>query len=328
MRTEKRHQDSVSFGATSCPGMHGIINIFKESGYTSFDVVAKLRGICHTRRIGHTGTLDPDAVGVLPVCIGNATSLCDLLTDKTKEYETVMLLGITTDTQDISGNVIDEKDVNLTEADVVSCVGKYVGNIEQIPPMYSAIKVNGRKLYELAREGKSVERKPRPVTIHSIDVLSVELPRVRMRISCSKGTYIRTLCHDIGNDLKCGAVMESLVRTRSGRFVIEDALKLSEVQKLADEGVLEEHLIPVDEMFGGCRGISVKQSADRLLYNGNVLGEDAVGSFTAPIGTGEENTDKADRFRIYDSSGRFYGVYDYDSRRRIYRPFKMFIPQE
>ncbi len=292
--------------------MNGIINIYKEQGFTSFDVVAKLRGITRVRKIGHTGTLDPDAEGVLPVCIGNATALCDMLTDKTKEYETVMRLGITTDTQDISGTVLTEKDVNLTEADVVSCVGKYVGKIEQIPPMYSAIKVEGKKLYELAREGKTVERKARPVTIHSIEILSVDLPRVRMRISCSKGTYIRTLCHDIGESIGCGACMEYLLRTRSGQFRIEDSVRLATVQSWADEGTLEAHLLPVEEMFSDCGVLRVSPDEDKLLHNGNTIPRDGAVA------------DK--RVRVYDSGGIFYGVYDYDPKRRIYKPYKMFMP--
>ena len=292
--------------------MHGIINIYKERGFTSFDVVAKLRGICNQKKIGHTGTLDPDAEGVLPVCIGNATALCDMLTDKTKEYETVMRLGIATDTQDTSGAVLTEKDVNLNEADVVSCIESYTGDIEQIPPMYSAIKIDGKKLYELAREGKTVDRKARPVTIHSIEVLSVELPRVRMRISCSKGTYIRTLCHDIGESLGCGACMESLLRTRSGQFRIEDAVKLSTVQEWADEGSLESRLISVEEMFSDCGSLRVTPEEDKLLHNGNTIRRDGADS------------DK--RVKVYDSQGIFYGVYDYDAKRKIYRPYKMFIP--
>jgi tRNA pseudouridine55 synthase len=297
--------------------MHGIINIYKEQGYTSFDVVAKLRGIMHVRKIGHTGTLDPDAEGVLPVCIGNATTLCDMLTDKTKEYETVMRLGIVTDTQDVSGTVIKEKDVNLTEADVISCTEKFTGDIEQIPPMYSAIKIDGKKLYELAREGKTIERKPRPVTIHAIDILSIDLPRVRMRISCSKGTYIRTLCHDIGETLGCGACMESLIRTRSGQFRIEDAVKLATVQEWADEGILESRLMPIEEMFSDCGSLYINASGDKLLHNGNVISRICIDRIIE--GSNE-------RYKVYDSQGIFYGVYDYEARRKIYKPFKMFIP--
>lgn len=295
--------------------MHGIINIYKEQGFTSFDVVAKLRGITHVRKIGHTGTLDPDAEGVLPVCIGNATALCDMLTDKTKEYETVMRLGITTDTQDISGTVLKETDVNLSEADVVSCVDRFTGDIEQVPPMYSAIKVDGKKLYELARQGKTVERKPRPVTIHSIGIISIDMPRVRMRISCSKGTYIRTLCHDMGQALGCGACMESLLRTRSGQFSLEDAVKLSVVQVWADDGTLESHLISVEDMFADCEAIQVSPEEDKLLHNGNTLRRQKS---RPPL--------FQSRFRLYDSKGIFYGVYDYDPKRDIFRPYKMFIP--
>ena len=295
--------------------MHGIINIYKEQGFTSFDVVAKLRGITHVRKIGHTGTLDPDAEGVLPVCIGNATALCDMLTDKTKEYETVMRLGITTDTQDISGTVLKETDVNLSEADVVSCVDRFTGDMEQVPPMYSAIKVDGKKLYELARQGKTVERKPRPVTIHSIGIISIDMPRVRMRISCSKGTYIRTLCHDMGQALGCGACMESLLRTRSGQFSLEDAVKLSVVQGWADDGTLESHLISVEDMFADCEAIQVSTEEDKLLHNGNTLRRQKS---RPPL--------FQSRFRLYDSKGIFYGVYDYDPKRDIFRPYKMFIP--
>ncbi|MCR5602090.1 MAG: tRNA pseudouridine(55) synthase TruB [Lachnospiraceae bacterium] len=327
--------------------MNGIINIYKEQGYTSFDVVARLRGICRQKKIGHTGTLDPDATGVLPVCLGNATSLCDLLTDKTKEYETVLLLGITTDTQDVSGTVLKQQDVNLNEADVVSCIGQFTGDIEQIPPMYSAIKIDGRKLYELAREGKTVERRARSVTIHSIDILSIDLPRVTMRVACSKGTYIRTLCNDIGESLGCGGTMESLIRTRSGDFRIEDASKLDTVREWADEGKLQDHILSVEEIFGGCSSIRMNATADKLLHNGNTFRKMDVVDITKH-GTTDNASDRADihnrnsgygetyagvktgihkeRYRVYDSEGTFYGVYDYDSTRKLYRPFKMFIP--
>ena len=185
--------------------IHGIINVYKEKGFTSHDVVAKLRGIVGQKKIGHTGTLDPDATGVLPVCLGKATKLCDLLTDKNKTYEAVLLLGKTTDTQDITGEVLEEKSTEaLTEEKVREAIEGFIGDYEQIPPMYSALKVNGKKLYELAREGKVIERKARPVKILDIQILEIDLPKVRMEVSCSKGTYIRTLCHDIGDKLGCG----------------------------------------------------------------------------------------------------------------------------
>ena len=202
--------------------IHGIINVYKEKGFTSHDVVAKLRGIVGQKKIGHTGTLDPDATGVLPVCLGKATKLCDLLTDKNKTYEAVLLLGKTTDTQDITGEVLEEKSTEaLTEEKVREAIEGFIGDYEQIPPMYSALKVNGKKLYELAREGKVIERKARPVKILDIQILEIDLPKVRMEVSCSKGTYIRTLCHDIGEKLGCGGCMESLIRTRVSTFRIE-----------------------------------------------------------------------------------------------------------
>lgn len=299
--------------------MNGILNIYKERGFTSHDVVAKLRGICRQKKIGHTGTLDPDATGVLPVCLGNATGVCDLLTDRSKEYETVLLLGITTDTQDISGTVLTENDVNLSEADVISCVREFVGDIEQIPPMYSAIKIDGKKLYELARQGKTVNRPPRPVTVHSIEIINIDLPRVKMRVNCSKGTYIRTLCHDIGAKLGCGGTMEALERTRVGEFDLSGAVKLETVQKWADEGLIEEHLIPTDEVFKSYGSIYLNEASCKLLYNGNPFGGGAV-SEICPENEG------SGRFRVYDHRRIFYGVYDLDEKRGIYRPFKMFIP--
>lgn len=233
--------------------INGIINIYKEKGFTSHDVVAKLRGITRQKKIGHTGTLDPDATGVLPVCLGNATKLCDLLTDKDKEYETVLLLGKVTDTQDITGEVLQESEVQVTEEQVREVVNSFVGAIEQIPPMYSALKVNGKKLYELAREGKVIERKPRPITIHSITILDIKLTddchEIRMRVECSKGTYIRTLCHDIGEALGTGGCMKSLVRTKVSKFLLADAITLEEAQKLQQEDRLVDHVIPVEDMF-------------------------------------------------------------------------------
>ena len=212
--------------------VNGILNVYKEKGYTSHDVVAKLRGIVGQKKIGHTGTLDPDAEGVLPVCLGRATKVCDMLTEKDKTYEAVLLLGKETDTQDISGTVLRVGETEgLTQEQVKDCVMSFVGEYDQIPPMYSALKVNGKKLYELAREGKTIERKSRKVEIKEIRILEMALPRVRMEVSCSKGTYIRTLCHDIGEKLGCFGCMESLLRTKVSRFEIESSLKLSEIQK-------------------------------------------------------------------------------------------------
>lgn len=185
--------------------MDGIINVYKEKGYTSHDVVAKMRGILRMKKIGHTGTLDPDAEGVLPVCLGKGTKLCDMLTDRSKTYRAVLLLGLETDTQDTTGAVLKESPVDVSEEEVRETVMGFVGHYDQIPPMYSALKVGGKKLYELARAGKEVERQARPVEILEIQVEEISLPRVTMTVSCSKGTYIRTLCYDIGRKLGAAA---------------------------------------------------------------------------------------------------------------------------
>jgi tRNA pseudouridine55 synthase len=218
----------------------GIINIYKEADYTSHDVIARMRGILKTRKLGHTGTLDPDAVGVLPVCVGRATKACDMLTDRSKVYEAVLRLGVTTDTEDMSGTVLSEHPVDVTEEQIIEAVNHFKGDYDQIPPMYSAIKVEGRKLYELAREGIVIERKPRPVTIYELDILKIELPLIHLRISCSKGTYIRSLCRDIGERLGCGGAMEHLTRTRVGEFVIENAITLSQLEEIMREERVEE----------------------------------------------------------------------------------------
>ncbi|MBP7199034.1 MAG: tRNA pseudouridine(55) synthase TruB, partial [Acetatifactor sp.] len=189
--------------------MDGIINVYKEAGFTSHDVVAKLRGICRQKKIGHTGTLDPQATGVLPVCLGNATRACEMLTDRTKEYVAELLLGQITDTQDITGTVLEEREVAVSEAQVREVIAGFVGGYDQIPPMYSALKVNGKKLYELARAGKEVERQARHVDLPAIEILEIKFPVVKFRVECSKGTYIRSLCADIGEKLCCGGTMQS-----------------------------------------------------------------------------------------------------------------------
>lgn len=252
--------------------INGIINIYKEKGYTSHDVVAKLRGITKQKKIGHTGTLDPDAEGVLPVCLGKATKICGMLTDKDKIYETTLLLGVETDTQDVGGQVIQRKDTScLTQEAVRECILGYIGEYMQVPPMYSALKVNGKKLYELAREGKEVERKARKVSIYGIRILEIDLPRVRMEVHCSKGTYIRTLCHDIGARLGCGGCMETLLRTKVSSFTLEESVRLSDVEEYKSQGRLRELVLPVDEMFASLRGFFVRPEFVSLAYNGNAL---------------------------------------------------------
>ena len=223
--------------------MDGVINIYKEAGWTSFDVVAKMRGILKIKKIGHTGTLDPAATGVLPVCIGKGTKKVESFMADDKVYRAVMLLGVTTDSQDMTGEVLTRTEVNADERQVREAVMSFVGGYNQLPPMYSAKKVGGKKLVDLARKGVEVERKPRFVNIMDIDIEEMNLPRVTMKVTCSKGTYIRTLCHDIGQKLGCGAAMESLVRTRVGRFKLEDAVKLEDLQRFADEDRLNDVVI-------------------------------------------------------------------------------------
>lgn len=297
---------------------NGVLNIYKEAGFTSHDVVAKLRGILKQKKIGHTGTLDPDAVGVLPVCLGNATKLCDMLTDETKTYEAVMQLGISTDTQDLSGEVQDRHPVDCTEEEIVTCVKSFCGDRLQTPPMYSALKVNGKRLYELAREGKTVERKPRPVTFYEIKILEINKPKVTFEVTCSKGTYIRTLCHDIGEQLGCGGAMEHLIRRRVGRFTKDEALTLTSVKKLQDEQRIGEYILPVDAMFEHLEKAHVKPEFDILVHNGNALLPERI----ILSGTDVRFPDK---IRLYDSTGQFMGIYKYDNRCSIFKPEKMFI---
>ena len=296
--------------------IHGIINVYKEKGYTSHDLVAKLRGIVGQKKIGHTGTLDPDAEGVLPVCLGKATKVCELLTDKDKTYRAVLFLGQTTDTQDASGTVLETSDVsNLNEAQVTEAVQSFAGEYAQIPPMYSALKVGGKKLYELAREGKTVERKARNVMIHSIKILRVDLPRVEMEVSCSKGTYIRTLCHDIGEKLGVGGCMESLLRVQVGRFVLADSLRLSEIQKAKEDGNLEKILQPIDSVFEQYRAVRIRPDQEKRLQNGN--------SFRKPDRL--QNYDDQEMVRVYDSNGHFAAVYRYVEKDHEFRIVKMFL---
>ncbi len=296
--------------------MDGILNVYKEKGFTSHDVVAKLRGILRQRKIGHTGTLDPDAEGVLPICLGSATKLCDMLTDTSKTYQTTMLLGCVTDTQDISGKILCEKEVSVTEEEVRNVILSFVGQYDQIPPMYSAKKINGKKLYELAREGKELERPACQVEIYSITIDKIQLPKITMTVSCSKGTYIRTLCHDIGAKLSCGACMTELLRTRVSIFSLEKAKKLSEIEALRDEGELEQVLLPIEYVFSSLPLIRVSQQGERFLYNGNPL---------IPSNLKEENGNRDGQVRVYDEKNQFCAIYYYDKEKQQYRPQKMFL---
>lgn len=294
---------------------NGVINIYKEAGFTSHDVVAKLRGILHQKKIGHTGTLDPDAEGVLPICLGKATKLCDMLTDHEKEYEAVLRLGVSTDTQDSSGTVLYEKPVLVSEQEIRACIMSFTGEQMQIPPMYSALKVNGKKLYELARAGIEVERKARPVTFYKIEILDIKLPLVWIRVRCSKGTYIRTLCHDIGEKLGCGGCMDELLRTGVGRFTVQDALKLAQVEQMAAEGVLKNAVIEIDQMFSDYESRHTMREADCPVHNGNAVRCRLLRE-RQPLNEGQH-------IRVYDSEDHFIGIYRKNGDSIT--PVKMFI---
>lgn len=332
----------------------GIINIFKEKGPTSHDVVARMRRIFKMKRIGHTGTLDPDATGVLPVCLGNATKLCELMTDKTKEYRAVMILGITTDTQDISGKITKNciRLPELSKEDIIKNIMYFKGEYMQIPPMYSAIKVGGRKLVDLARQGIEIKREPRKVEIFDIEVediiteaegiklnrtpekspagaYDIPFPRIIIKVCCSKGTYIRTLCHDIGERLGTGACMESLVRIRSGEFRIEDSISLGRLEELVKEELLREEkliserpeylkhvIMSIEHYFKKLDILRVKKGYERYIENGNKL---------SLINTCiERKPYDGEFFRVYDINGSFKAVYKYienDNEFIVYKNF-------
>lgn len=294
------------------------MNVYKEQGYTSFDVVAKLRGILKQKKIGHTGTLDPMAEGVLLVCLGQATKLADMLVEKNKAYRCCMLLGMTTDTEDITGTITGTC-TDIPEAEkILDTIYSFKGTYEQLPPMYSAIKVNGKKLYELAREGIEVERQKRTVTIYDIVVESVALPRVTFTVSCSKGTYIRSLCRDIGEALSCGAVMEKLVRTEVKDFSVRDSLTLEQIENIQKEGSISNYIISMDTLLQDYPVLHILNDAQciKLLMNGNKL---YPGSFV-------ENTVYNDTVvRVYDGLGEFRALYTYDVEKGQYVPYKMFL---
>lgn len=303
--------------------INGVINVHKEAGFTSHDVVAKLRGILRQKKIGHTGTLDPDATGVLPVCLGKATKLCDVIGNWDKTYRATLLLGRETDTEDTSGTILKESEVHVTEEEIRSIILSFVGDYDQIPPMYSAKKVNGKKLYELAREGKVIERKPCHVTIENIEILKIKLPYVVFDVSCSKGTYIRSLCRDIGEKAGCGGCMDALVRSRVSDFLLEDALTLSQIEQLRDDEKVEEHLRSIDSVFPFYPKMIVSKRANRLLMNGN----------TFPIELGQvEEADSSVlpegipmRYRVYDSESHFIGLYKKEEQKGQMKPDKLFF---
>ena len=297
----------------------GIINVYKPAGFTSFDVVAKLRGILRQKKIGHTGTLDPMAEGVLLVCLGKATKLVDLLTEGDKTYHAVMKLGIETDTEDITGVITNKVEdgflAGISEDMVKTAISSFVGSYHQIPPMYSAIKKDGKKLYEYARQGIEIERLSRPVTIYDISNVTHGKDEYGFDVKCSKGTYIRSLCRDIGRELSCYATLTSLTRLCVHGFCSEDAMRLEEIEARVKDGTLMERILPVDALLIDYPAFQIAKNGKKYLQNGNKLSPSLFESMQE-IYEG--------RIRVYDA-GCFVALYDYDKKEQIYRPFKMFL---
>ena len=282
----------------------GVVNIYKEKGFSSHDVVNIVRRAFNRAKTGHTGTLDPQAEGVLPVCIGKATKLCDTIAADVKQYRAEMTLGITTDTEDTTGEILTQTAVDCDAQTVQAAILSFVGEYGQIPPMYSAVKHDGKKLYDLARKGIEVERKARLITIFSItdiDLSKLSENKVSFTVDCSKGTYIRTLCKDIGEKLGCGAVMSGLLRTRSGQFYLKDSLKVDEFRALMSAGEVDKVLIPIENVVGECKKSRVAPKANNYLYNGNKIN---VGFLFE-----KKNIEDGDRVLLYDKDGKIAGLY-------------------
>ncbi|WNQ13777.1 tRNA pseudouridine(55) synthase TruB [Paenibacillus aurantius] len=300
--------------------LEGVLPVWKPVDFTSHDVVAKVRRMTRIKRIGHTGTLDPKVTGVLPLCIGRATRVVEYIQELPKEYEAELTIGYATDTEDATGAITEQvESVSLTENQVEDAVKAFVGVIDQVPPMYSAVKVDGRRLYELAREGKEIERKSRKVEIYKLDIILLALdepyPRVRFRVLCSKGTYIRTLCADIGKALGYPAVMSALVRTSTGSMTREQCLTLEEIQALAESGRLQERLIPADQAVSYLPKLTLIESDSAKALQGRKLHL----TLSHEGGAGE-----AGLYRVYSEKGPFLGIFQWEDKDRQLSPVKVF----
>lgn len=296
--------------------INGLINVYKEKGYSSFDVCAVMRGISGQRKVGHTGTLDPNAEGVLPICLGNATKLCDMLKDKRKEYVATFMLGKRTDTLDIWGTVLEERAPKVSEDELRKAIMSFEGGYDQLPPMYSAKKIDGQRLYDLARKGREVEREAVFVKIHKIEILDIKYPEVTIKVDCGKGTYIRSLCEDIA--YKCGeiAVMTSLTRTRVSDFVIEEAYTIDKLTEIKNRGELLSVVKPTDFAFMDYDKITVLKSYRKYIDNGNKLSFDMIDK--------KKDFEEGEIVRIYNDDEEFVGLYLYSRALDALKPYKMF----
>ncbi|OCT13773.1 tRNA pseudouridine(55) synthase TruB [Paenibacillus pectinilyticus] len=302
--------------------LEGILPVWKPAGFTSHDVVAKVRRILGIKRIGHTGTLDPQVTGVLPLCIGRATRMVEYIQELPKEYEAVLRIGLSTDTEDMTGSVLEEvSHVSLIEDQVRKALQSFVGDIEQIPPMFSAVKVDGKRLYELAREGKEVERKARKATIYELEILALRLdlkhPEIHFRAVCSKGTYIRTLCVDIGKSLGYPAVMESLIRTSTGNIRKEQCLTFEQIAQLKEEGLLQQQLIPMDTAISHIPSVTLTDQEAVHALQGKKL-------TLAAIRVAHADASQT-IFRAYSPDERFLGLFEWKSTSHVLVPAKVFL---
>ncbi|MBR6403434.1 MAG: tRNA pseudouridine(55) synthase TruB [Eubacterium sp.] len=315
---------------------NGIVNVYKEQGFTSHDVVAKLRGVFGQKKIGHTGTLDPMAEGVLIVCLGQATKLSDMILTSRKSYIATMKLGIVTTTDDTTGEVKKSCDAakleklfsdrDILEKNILELLDSFHGKSMQIPPMYSAIKVNGKKLYEYARAGIEIEREPRPVEIFRLELKGInsETREISFAVECSKGTYIRSLIRDMGERLETGAAMSMLIRDEVNGIKAEDGYKISDLQAMKEEGRLNEAVLPMDELLKNSPAVSIKESGMKLLSNGNRLREENLECQRS--GSGESDTmsilKDSEFFRVYVGD-ELKALYAYDSSSDDYKVYKM-----
>lgn len=272
----------------------GVLNVYKPLGVTSFDVVRKIKKLAKEKKVGHGGTLDPEASGVLPICVGRATKAIEYIMENEKEYIAKIMLGVVTDTYDREGKILEENVVKVKEEDVIRVIKSFIGKINQVPPMYSALKLNGKKLYELAREGIEVEREPREIFIENIDILNIDLPIIEMKVTCSKGTYIRSLCYDIGRNLGCGGMMWALERTATGPFYKEESIKFED---LTTENI-NEYIIPLENVFKRFPKLIVNEKFERLFINGVTIKDKSllnkVCNFT--------------KYAVYNTENKFIGL--------------------
>jgi tRNA pseudouridine55 synthase len=302
--------------------MDGIVVINKAAGLTSHDVVARVRRILKMKRVGHTGTLDPEVTGVLPICLGKGTRMVEYLQDLPKEYEAEMTLGTATDTEDQTGTVVGSKPVDsISEEEIHRVFHSFLGEVEQVPPMYSAVKVNGKRLYELAREGQHVERKPRTVTIYQVEILSMDLqrvdPKIRFRVLCSKGTYVRTLCVDIGKSLGYPAHMSNLVRTATGPFRLGDSVTLEQLELAVGEGIVEPLILPIEKAVAHLPRAVLIGEEPHDVWNGKTLSRER---FAMNSGTGAEDT----LIAVFAEDGSFLAIYRMEYNSPWLKPVKVF----